>query len=107
MDKCPRCGSTRVYPSRHRGIGERLRQLFTEKRPYRCHNCGWREWAEVAVRIPPQRDIDPRQLRRPHPERPLNGDDLDRLDPPAAPPKPSHHPGPLRGDEIDDIDPEQ
>ena len=107
MEKCPRCGSSRVYPSRHRGIAERLHQVFTEKRPHRCHNCDWREWVEIEVRIPAQRDIDPHKLRRPHPERPLNGADLDRLDLPADPVKRSHHPGPLRGDEIDEIDPEQ
>jgi hypothetical protein len=69
-----------VYPSRHRGAGERLRQVFTQKRPYRCHNCGWREWAEIDVQIPDQPDVDPRSLRRPHPDRPLTGDEIDGLD---------------------------
>jgi hypothetical protein len=107
MDKCPRCGSSRVYPSRHRGTTERLQQAFTEKRPYRCHGCGWRAWAEVEVRIPPHADIDPHKLRRPHLERPLSGDEMDRLDLPVpGEEKPSHHPGPLTPDEIDEIEPE-
>jgi hypothetical protein len=105
MDKCPKCGSSRVYPSRHRGVSERLHQAFTEKRPYRCHDCGWREWAQFEVRIPRQPDIDPHALRRPHPERPLTGDELDRID--LREPrdvKRAHHAGPLAGDELDELD---
>lgn len=107
MDKCPRCGSSRVYPSRHRGAVERLHQVFTEKRPHRCHNCGWRAWAEIDVHIPPQPDLDPQKLRRPHPDRPVTGDEMDRLDlPKPGDTKRLHHPGPLTTDELDDIEPE-
>ena len=54
--KCPACGSTRVFPSRLRNILERLRQMLTEKQPYRCHQC---ELAQVARGLGP-----PRQPRR-------------------------------------------
>lgn len=106
MDRCPKCGSTRVYPSRHRGAAERLHQAFTEKRPYRCHNCGWREWARYEVRIPHQADIDPHALRRPRPERPLSGDELDRMDlPERRETARTHSERPLADTELDDIDP--
>ena len=109
MDKCPRCGSTRVYPSRHRGAVERLHQALTDKRPYRCHKCGWREWTEIAVTIPHQPDIDPYALKRPRPERPLSGDELDQLDPPQVidDPRRAGHSGPVTTDELDDLDPEK
>ena len=44
---CPRCRSSRVYPSRLRSMLERVRQRFTERQPYRCHACNWRGWHDV------------------------------------------------------------
>lgn len=41
MNKCPRCGSTRMKRSHSRGFKERLLKIF-EQRAYRCINCGWR-----------------------------------------------------------------
>jgi hypothetical protein len=85
MDKCPSCGSTRVYPSRHRSVAERLRQVLTEKRPYRCHQCNWRKWIAIEIRIPKQPNVDPQSLARPNGNRPLQPADMDRLDlPPGA-----------------------
>jgi predicted RNA-binding Zn-ribbon protein involved in translation (DUF1610 family) len=42
--KCPKCGSPRIHRSRSRSLLERIRKSFTEKRPHRCHACGWRGW---------------------------------------------------------------
>lgn len=109
MDKCPACGSTRVYPSRHRSTGERLHQIFTEKRPYRCHECGWRAWASIEVHIPPQPDIDPQSLGRPHAERPLASEEMDSLDLPGAErigaPKDAGRP--LATEQLDPLDPKE
>ena len=84
MDKCPVCESTKVYPSRHRNARERLRQLFTEKRPYRCHACNWRQWAPIQVRIPNQPDLDARVMGHHPGDRPMTQEELDRLDLPGA-----------------------
>ena len=109
MEQCPACSSTRVYPSRHRGVGERLHQLFTEKRPYRCHACGWRQWMPIDVHIPSQPDIDPSTLAAPHPDRPVPDADLDRLDLPGAERIGRPHPDaerPLPDEKIDALDPD-
>jgi hypothetical protein len=45
MERCPECGSPRVFRSKTRSAFERLRRRFTVKRPYRCHECNWRGWA--------------------------------------------------------------
>ena len=45
LGHCPACESTRVYPSRVRNPIEKVRQLLTRKRPFRCHECQWRGWA--------------------------------------------------------------
>jgi hypothetical protein len=41
---CPTCGSDDVHHSRPRSFGEKLRIQFTEKVPFRCYACGWRDW---------------------------------------------------------------
>ncbi|MCZ7558038.1 MAG: hypothetical protein M5R41_16680 [Bacteroidia bacterium] len=41
---CPNCNEFNLYRSRSRNLGEFLRKKFTNKRPYRCHTCGWRGW---------------------------------------------------------------
>ena len=109
MDKCPACGSTRVYPSRHRSTAERLHQVFTEKRPYRCRDCGWRAWASIEVHIPPHPEIDPQSLGRPHAERPVPPDDMDRLDLPGAERigAPKDQGRPLDTDRFDPLDPKE
>ena len=84
MDKCPVCGSTKVYPSRHRSARERLRQLFTEKRPYRCHACNWRHWAPIEIHIPDQPEVDAKVAGHPRSDRPMTQDELDCLDLPGA-----------------------
>jgi len=50
MEKCPSCGSNRVYRSKTRTPFERFRRRFTMKRPYRCHVCQWRGWAPGGLR---------------------------------------------------------
>lgn len=45
MLQCPTCGSGgAVHRSSARTWWERWRKRLTEKRPYRCHACGWRGW---------------------------------------------------------------
>jgi transposase-like protein len=78
--KCPSCGSTRVYPSRLRGLLERLRQEMTEKQPYRCHQCGWRRWRSMRTH-PEGPDARPEDLRTGQGPSPVSQSDLDRLDP--------------------------
>lgn len=82
MDRCPSCGSSRVFPSRLRSTGERVRRLFTGMQPYRCHQCDWRRWRRVAVHLPPTSgETTPNELRVRTPQASLAPTDLDRLDP--------------------------
>ena len=82
MDRCPACGSSRIYPSRLRSTSERLRRLFTGMQPYRCHQCDVRRWGRVAVRIPDRGgETSPDELRVRTPQTSLAPADLDRLDP--------------------------
>jgi hypothetical protein len=84
MNKCPVCGSMKVYPSRHRNTWERVRQLFTEKRPYRCHACNRRQWASIEIRLLDQPDFLA-QAAGPHlGDRPMTPEQMDRLDLPGA-----------------------
>jgi hypothetical protein len=78
--KCPRCASSRVYPSRLRGPVERLRQKLTEKQPYRCHECNWRNWREVEF-LGTSPDVGPEDLRTGRGVAPVSPTDVDELDP--------------------------
>ena len=80
--QCPRCGSTRVFPSRMRSGVERLRHRLSEKQPYRCHTCNWRAWRPIAPSAFP--DVQPDDLRTGRSPSPLVNDDLDPLDPPQS-----------------------
>ena len=44
---CPGCGSSRLWRSRSQSLKDRLWKRFTEERPHRCHDCGWRGWMKV------------------------------------------------------------
>lgn len=78
--KCPRCASSRVYPSRLRNPVERLRQKLTEKQPYRCHECNWRKWREVEF-LSASPDVNPDDLRTGRGVPPVSSTDVDELDP--------------------------
>jgi hypothetical protein len=78
--KCPKCASTRVYPSRLRNTLERLRQKMTERQPYRCHECDWRSWRDVEF-MSPHPDVNPEDLRTGRGPDPLSTGDVDQLDP--------------------------
>jgi transposase-like protein len=78
--KCPKCASTRVYPSRLRGQLERLRQKVTDKQPYRCHECGWRRWRDVEF-MGASPDVAPDDLRTARGPAPLSSNEVDELDP--------------------------
>jgi hypothetical protein len=84
MDKCPACGSTKVYPSRHRSSRERLHQLFTTKRLYRCHACNWRQWASIEIHVPGQPEPDALVTGHRPGGGPMTPEELDRLDLPGA-----------------------
>jgi hypothetical protein len=81
MERCPSCDSSRIYPSRLRSIGERLRHLFTGMQPYRCHQCEWRQWARVTLRPSGRGQIAPDDLRSNGPRATVKAADLDQLDP--------------------------
>ena len=78
--KCPKCASIRVYPSRLRGLRERLRQKLTDRQPYRCHECGWRRWRDVEF-LGASPDVAPDDLRTGRGTSPLSSADVDQLDP--------------------------
>lgn len=78
--KCPRCASSRVYPSRLRNLAERLRQKLTDQQPYRCHECNWRKWREVEF-LSPSPDVKPDDLRTGRGVAPVSSKDVDQLDP--------------------------
>lgn len=81
MERCPACGSSRIYPSRLRSAGERLRHLITGMRPYRCHHCDWRRWRRVSLRSRHQTQTMPDELRAAGPHGTVQPSELDRLDP--------------------------
>lgn len=80
MDRCPACGSFRIYPSRLRNFGERLRHLVTGRQPYRCHQCDWRRWSRVTFLTQSSAPTSPDELRLPGSHGPVARPDLDRLD---------------------------
>ncbi len=41
---CPTCGSQHLHRSHSRKMVERMRKRLTEKRLFRCEECGWRGW---------------------------------------------------------------
>lgn len=79
--KCPACGSPRVFPSRTRNVIERLRQMLTDKQPYRCHQCGWRQWRDVLIHE--NADVHPEDLRTGRVPAPVSSKDIDQLDSPT------------------------
>jgi hypothetical protein len=80
---CPDCRSTRVYPSRLRTPFEHMRQRFTDRQPYRCHNCNWRAWREVELHADQNPDVTPDDLRTGHTCSAISSSELDSLDPTA------------------------
>lgn len=41
---CPKCGSEKIFRSRHRNRIESWRKSLGHKRTFRCHVCNWRGW---------------------------------------------------------------
>lgn len=80
MQKCLACGSSRVYPSRARSIVERLRRIFSERQPCRCHACNHRTWQEIRLPLTEGPEARPDDLRTGLVSRPITSDELDRLD---------------------------
>jgi UDP-GlcNAc:undecaprenyl-phosphate/decaprenyl-phosphate GlcNAc-1-phosphate transferase len=46
-ERCPACSSFKVHRSHVRKISERVRKKLTQKRLYRCEDCGWRGWSPI------------------------------------------------------------
>jgi hypothetical protein len=80
MRKCPACGSSRIYPSRIRSLGERIRCAFSEKQPYRCHACNHRGWYLIYLPLSDGPDAESEDLRTGLSARPITADEIDRLD---------------------------
>ena len=81
--QCPACGSARVFPSRLRNAFERMRQMWTEKQPYRCHQCSWRKWHDMLI----SGDgpvVHPEDLRTGRAAAPVSPADIDQLDSPSS-----------------------
>ena len=57
-----------------------MRRRLTEQQPYRCHQCGWREWRPLML-PPANPDVQPEDLRTGRQPKPVTGSDLDPLDP--------------------------
>jgi hypothetical protein len=75
-----------VFPSRGRNVIERLRQVLTDKQPYRCHQCGWRQWRDVLMH-PDNPDVRPEDLRTGRVSAPVSANDFDQLDTTTGKPK--------------------
>ena len=80
--QCPACGSARVFPSRLRNAFERVRQMCTDKQPYRCHQCGWRKWRDVLISDNGPA-VHPEDLRTGRARAPVSPADIDQLDLPT------------------------
>ena len=59
MSQCPKCRSARFYPSRIRSVAERVRTIFGERRPYRCHSCNHRGWYRMSLAVAGDVEITP------------------------------------------------
>lgn len=44
---CPECGSDDFNRSRLRNIKEKIRHRLFNQSPYRCHECGHRDWVDI------------------------------------------------------------
>ncbi len=61
---CPSCKGWRVHRSKARNLYERLRKSRTDRRLYRCEECGWRGWliplefgARTRIDVPSRPDL--------------------------------------------------
>jgi hypothetical protein len=69
-----------VFPSRLRGTLERVRSRITDKQPYRCHQCGWRQWLIIEI-VTPHADVTPDDLRTGRRAQSIPATEFDPLDP--------------------------
>jgi len=61
---CPSCKGWRVHRSKGRNLYERVRKSRTDRRLYRCEECGWRGWLvplefglRTRIDVPPHRPV--------------------------------------------------
>ena len=66
---CPSCKGWRVHRSKARNLYERVRKSRTDRRLYRCEECGWRGWliplefgARTRIDVPSRADFRPLTL---------------------------------------------
>jgi predicted nucleic-acid-binding Zn-ribbon protein len=46
---CPRCGEFRFHKSHAKTYFNKLKKLIIRKRPYRCHQCGYKTWVKSSI----------------------------------------------------------
>jgi hypothetical protein len=56
-----------------------LRQVATDKQPFRCHACGVRPWRALRIHADGS-DVRPEDLRTGRASEPVSAADLDQLD---------------------------
>jgi uncharacterized protein with PIN domain len=66
---CPSCKGWHVHRSKARNVYERLRKSQTDRRLYRCEECGWRGWllplefgARMRIDVPSRPELRPLTL---------------------------------------------
>jgi hypothetical protein len=64
---------------------ERVRQMWSDQQPYRCHQCGWRKWRDVLISEDGP-DVHPEDLRTGRVPAPVSAAEFDQLDSPSPRP---------------------
>lgn len=49
---CPKCNEYSFHKSHTKNLYEKLRKRFLRQQPYRCHNCGFRDWIAKSILKP-------------------------------------------------------
>jgi hypothetical protein len=57
--------------------------MWTDKQPYRCHQCGWRKWRDVLI-TEDGPEVHPEDLRTGRAAAPVSSADIDQLDLPSS-----------------------
>ena len=73
--RCPACRARTLRRSHGRTMAERVRKKLTQKRLFRCEDCGWRGWSHIVdpcmygtpavSNVPPLDPVDPLLHRSP------------------------------------------
>ena len=49
---CPVCSNNQFFQSSNRNFFEKIRTIIFFKKPYRCHECGYRGWIQLPIKFP-------------------------------------------------------